>query len=80
MQTRKAKEKAKELVDKIVEECLGMELYLAKQCALICVDEMEKSAYFYDYKLKKESHETFNLSDRYFQTYWEEVKQEIEKL
>ena len=72
----KPKEKAKELVE-------NFRMYLranlmddieadedGKQCALICVDELEKLAEsvwekLYDYHTSK---------------YWQEVKQEIEKL
>lgn len=65
------KEKAKELVDRfryrnafgtIIEQ---MSIILAKQCALICVDEIIKSpkgVYMEHFK------------------YWNEVKQEIKKL
>lgn len=63
-----AKEKAKELVDKMLnQQSYSEELYDAKQCALIVVDEI------------------FNNDNAFIQTklqnkYWEEVKQEIEKL
>jgi len=62
------KKQAKELVDKFM-NCDNM-IFLtegAKQCALIAVDEMIKEAYFTD-----------GYYDR--QDFWEEVKQEIEKL
>ena len=57
-----AKEQAKELVEKCKNSAMGITYYQAKQCALICVDELQKSHLerFYDY--------------------YEEVKQEIEKL
>ncbi len=69
-----AKNKAKELVEKCTfERKDGHENYVAKQCALIAVDELINSwcAYtgmyeqqFFDSELK----------------YWEQVKTEIEKL
>ena len=67
------KEKAKELVDRFYEvdlvcaDAMGSCSIDAKQCALICVDE-----------LIKEEQQT----DDYYElgSYWEEVKQEIEKL
>ena len=71
------KEKAKELVDKLFytmnalrdgynrDECKQA----AKQCALIAVDEI--------LSIKKEIWD--NLADEYF-IYWQQVKQEIEKL
>ena len=68
----KAKEKAKELVDRFmqVEDTIGINgrslLYLkeAKQCALICVDEILQEIEGFPYACK----------------FWEEVKNEIEKL
>ena len=61
------KEKAKELVHKMLYCYQGhIDEYTAKQCALIAVDETVKS---HTYGLSKELKE-----------YWEEVKQEIEKL
>jgi hypothetical protein len=75
------KEKAKELVDTFkpnvyIGACEDddelMELYHSKQCALIAVDEMIeeiKLLLFINYTL---------LNDRL--TYWQQVKQEIEKL
>lgn len=68
-----SKEKAKELVDKYIllvpEHFGGMDLELAKQCALICVDEC----------LKIERKKDMDFSKRNIE-YWQEVKQEIEKL
>jgi homoserine trans-succinylase len=58
-----AKEKAKELVDKFLNEQNNTEeISEAKQCALICVDEILRILPFTDVK------------------YWQEVKQEINKL
>ena len=65
-------EKAKGLVNKYLQVYDGR-LPIAKQCALIAVDEAEKSEYNVLVK--------FLLVDVNFTTeYWEEVKQEIEKL
>jgi ATP-dependent protease HslVU (ClpYQ) ATPase subunit len=70
----KAKEEAIELVDKykyrIVRgvEIEQMSISLAKQCALICVDEIIKLGFKYEYSLHR-------LDD-----YYEKVKREINKL
>ena len=64
------KEKAFELIDKysllVPIEFGGMDKNLAKQCALIAVDEIIKS-------------HTYGLSTE-LKNYWQEVKQEIYKL
>jgi homoaconitase/3-isopropylmalate dehydratase large subunit len=81
----KAKEKAKELVDKYLDlenynnlnldlfcdEC-GMSNEAAKQCALIAVDEIinQYNSGRFDYKTMPQSEVE----------YWQEVKQELEKL
>ena len=73
----KAKDKAKELVDKFLNvddndpNCFNayMSYFIAKQCALICVNEMlgmSYSGYEYDSEIEV--------------PFLEEVKQEIEKL
>ncbi len=70
-------EKAKELVEKFISptkvyhEHLGWVNYLdsAKECALIAVDEILNSIVIID----------LTAAENQF-TYWEEVKQEIEKL
>ena len=63
------KEKAKELVDLMLnEQSHTQEIYDAKQCALIAVDELIKL-----YEILK-PHRGFKIS------YWDEVKQELEKL
>jgi len=71
----KAKEKAKELVYSMFNvdlECKNESMCMlyphAKQCALICVDEIIKQVEKYD---------TLKLNDY---VYWLEVRQEIEKL
>jgi len=60
------KEKAKELVDKFSDITTGWNfIEAAKECALICVDEILNGSrlyYFEDY------------------SYWKEVKEEINKL
>ena len=62
------KEKAKELYDKfymaIPSDEMGLSDEAAKQCALIAVDEVMQKT----------------LWDKAEQTYWKEVKQEIENL
>ena len=73
-----AKEKAKELVDMFADGlCEKLEMYNseieigAKQCALICVDEI----------LKNITEEVMTYKPFMMNTdYWQEVKQEINKL
>ena len=64
----KAEELFNEMLDKAYEvDCLGGEYMVAKRCALIAVDEILNVIIgSYDYELEKQ--------------YWQEVKQEIEKL
>jgi len=71
------KDKAKELVEKFIEHTQEWDeidgyvndIYKAKQCALIAVDELIKQCWNYrDIDLER-SHD-----------YWQEVKQEIENL
>lgn len=71
-----AKEKAKELVDKMLNEQSNTEeIYDAKQCALIAVDEIILQWEYIDTYLSDLGGELNpNLK------YWYEVKQEIEKL
>ena len=66
------KEKAKELVDKMRDEipCHCDDWEQAKQCALIAVDELLSNDGF------SSSREEWAI----FKKYWNEVKQEIEKL
>ena len=65
-----SKEKAEELVNKFshftVQEKWELKNYYAMECALIAVDEL----------IKETSFEFPNIRQRY----WQEVKQEIEKL
>ena len=70
------KERAEELVDKFILNVLdydgsGLNGFKAKQCALICVDEINKAIDF-DFM------EVQNLESQH--RYWDEVEQEIKKL
>ena len=68
-----AKEKAKELVDKFLNEQNNTEeISEAKQCALICVDEILEFAYDIEWEKKEEAISKFK--------FLKEVKQEINKL
>lgn len=60
-----SKEKAEELVTKMLKELFDLDL--AKQCALIAVDEILNLASFYN-------------DTQGEVTYWTEVKQEIENI
>ena len=79
------KEKAIELIDKMYNtehcgikhipnkrycDCSEINMFQAKQCALIAVDEILD--FMYEFNLEK------NMSIRY--KWWQDVKQEIEKL
>ena len=76
----KAKDKAKELVDKFLNvddndpNCFNayMSYFIAKQCALICVDEMIKFAYDVEWEKKEEAVAKIK--------FLKEVEQEIKKL
>ena len=66
-----AKEKAEQLVNKMFNWIAGgsvIEYEMAKECALIAVDELI------------EQEEKYNNGSFYPSNYWEEVKQEIENL
>lgn len=67
------KEKSKELFMRNFE--ITVDDYCAKQCALIAVDEIIKSEPTFNSSIFQGS---FLISDN--TEYWEEVKQEIEKL
>ena len=69
----KTKEKAKELVDSFYWELEND--YKAKQCALIAVDEILKNSVGYN-AYDGVTDNDISADDNY----WEEVKQEIEKL
>jgi hypothetical protein len=74
------KEKAKALVEKFIEDLPPLAnqngkliVETAKQCAIICVEEAEKSEYNVLTKFGF-------VSDNYTSDYWQQVKEEIEKL
>jgi hypothetical protein len=67
-----AKEKAEELVRRFTFQRDEHEMYVAKQCALIAVDELINSTL--------PSCEWCGIINNNTIEYWEEVKQEIEKL
>jgi len=77
-----AKEKAKELLLKfwikadIDKVGAYMDKVLAKQCAIICVDEIIDYIGGWDYEAEIE----FNDESKPHQTYWESVKEEINNL
>jgi hypothetical protein len=66
-----AKLKAQELVDKYYLPNITWALLHAKQCALIAVDEILLSQFQFD---------MISIYRTPFNHYWQEVKQEIEKL
>jgi hypothetical protein len=67
------KEKSEELVTKfILSTPITCHINVAKQCALIAVDEIIKLDMLID-------EDTYVMTPSYLQ-YWEQVKQEIEKL
>jgi len=70
-----AKEKAKELVDKY-KSIVCYDGYQAKQCALICVDEIIEATKIKTYNWIPN---TLEIGFKYSK-YWQEVKQEINKL
>jgi hypothetical protein len=69
----KPKEKADELLRKYWNSKFNMHIDIARECALIAVDELSK------FLIDAES-EDFNLPDEFSIQYWQEVKQEIEKI
>ena len=72
------KEKAEELVIKFTFQRENHELYVAKQCALIAVDEIVKSLIMSTGHLLLNEVDSYQIA-KYFK-YLDEVKQEIEKL
>ena len=72
------KDKAKELVERYLKKIIELAYAetkskeLAKQCALICVDEMLEFAYNIEWEKKEDA--------LYKMKFLKEVKQEIEKL
>ncbi|MCP4989081.1 MAG: hypothetical protein GY928_24390 [Colwellia sp.] len=74
------KEKAKDLIDRFMKQQpmhITMQKVSAKQCALICVDEILKLQPLRSTRMAAKL-------DRYSESdsveYWEEIKQEIKKL
>ena len=64
------KEKAKELVEAMAFSCRECDYESkAKQCALIAVDEIKEAIFWHPFE-----------SPNFELEYWQEVKQEIEKL
>ncbi len=70
-------EKADELFMRNFE--ITVDDYCAKQCALIAVDEIIKVCPYIRQK-DWETLEQLNAANIYFVEFWQEVKQEIEKL
>lgn len=71
-------EKAKELLDKMLYCYQGsLDEYTAKQCALVCCDEMINNAGFIWGGRDTETGKTARDS---YRTYWQEIKTELEKL
>jgi hypothetical protein len=75
------KEKAQELFDKhnnYLQQEMNCIVYVenAKQCAIICVDEIIKSLEEYDDR--NSTHELQNMDSSF--RYWEKVKKELELL
>jgi hypothetical protein len=79
------KEKAIELFDKMHIEIYNRDmyddLYRAKQCALIAVDEiLELKETQEEYQIQYDNGEWSRELGYRYSKYWQEVKQEIEKL
>lgn len=79
------KEKAQELFDKMHEEIYNRDmyndLYRAKQCALIVVNEiLELNETQEEYQIQYDNGEWSRELGYRYSKYWEEVKKEIEKL
>jgi hypothetical protein len=80
-----AKEKAKELVDKFQyaknysNSSNAMSESLAKQCALIAVDEIMRVCPYINEK-KRETVAQLEAFDFQFVSYWQQVKKEINNL
>jgi hypothetical protein len=74
------KEKALELVDKFASPLDVFKINInSKRCALIAVDEIIKVCPYIDLKVR-ETEDQLSAFDFQFVSYWQEVKQEIEKL
>lgn len=83
------KEKAEELLNKYINSSVVIDeknkyfhpkpYDLAKQCALIAVDEIIRVCPYFDLKIR-ETEDQLSAFDFQFVSYWQEVKTEIEKL
>jgi hypothetical protein len=70
------KEEAKELLDRFLDEQSDTdEISQARRCALICVERLKRCLPSINGRPPN-----YQLMDEYVSEYWEEVKQEIEKL
>ncbi len=74
------KEKAIELVNKFTFQRESHEMYVAKQCALICVDEILNQFVSIHNKFKEAKIIDGDVKESANYIYWIEVKQEIEQL
>ena len=79
-----AKDKAKELIDKMklaTDEFgyININKERHKQCALIAVDDIIRVCPYFDSKIR-ETDDQLSAFDFQFVSYWQEVKQEIERL
>jgi hypothetical protein len=79
------KQKAQELYDKMHIEIYNRDMYndlfRAKQCALIAVDEiLELKETQEEYQIQYDNGEWSRELGYRYSKYWQEVKQEIEKL
>jgi hypothetical protein len=66
-------EKAKEIVDNMYNSELDISYYAAKQCALIAVEEIINAIYNEDF-------DGHLIDEHDAASYWQEVKEEINKL
>lgn len=77
------KEKANELVNRFKTEWfivrIGHQQAIAKHCALIAVEEIILICPYFS-KDKADTVEQLRSNDKYFVSYWNEVKNEITKL
>jgi hypothetical protein len=74
------KEKAIELVNKFTFQRESHEMYVAKHCALICVDEILNQFIGIHNKFKEAKIIDGDVKESANYIYWIEVKQEIEQL
>lgn len=76
--------KAIELVEKFSKEAddygTPYPILLAKDCAVIAVDEIMRVVPYMDYERRFTSLEQINLDEPFFMSYWQQVKESIQKL